>query len=255
MRKNIGRFTGLLAMVAIFVLAISPLYAAEEQKLRVSGTLDIGYYSEYIGPLTGSTTHDKSVFQQSATFVLEPVGLYFSLWNSYSPQGSPNSDFGDEVDFTFGIKKNIGKFAFNLGYTYYDLYNLKDTKTDAHGIFLITNFPKIWDITPSLWLEEDIAVHGGKGGFFYRAGLAHTKKILSQPINFSLSVAGHDEAFGKRAEALSSARFSVSSEIKLWKLAITPAVNFQKRLGRDIHDGGIAQDKIWYGLNVSMPLF
>ncbi len=209
--------------------------------------------------LSGSTIFKGSVFQQSATFTLEPIGLYFSPWHSYSPKGGPNRDFGDEFDAYFGIKRRIGEFSFNLGYGYYDLYNLRDTKTDAHGFYLITEFPKVVGLTPFLWIEEDVNVHGGESGFFYRGGLSHTWKIMQNPVDLplsvSLSIGGHDTAFGKRAEYISSSRLSVSTSLKFKKLTITPVVNFQKRLGYELNEGGATQDRIWGGINFSLPLF
>lgn len=265
MGKNKRVFSGFVILTVVFTfLTFTSLLseaAEESQKMKVSGVLDFGYYTQYVGSLSGSTIHNQSVFQQSASFYLSPLGLYFSVWDSYSPKGSPNSDFGDEIDFTFGIKRcvktRIGEFTFNGGYAYYDIYNLKDTKTDAHGLFLVTEFPKVLGLTPSLWIEEDFAVHGGEKGFYYRLGLNRTQKILpiELPLNVNLSVAGHDAAFGKRAETVSSARLSISVPLKLKRLTITPVANFQKRLGHYPRDGGVTEDRIWGGINFSLPLF
>ncbi len=251
--------TGLVVVVLVVLVIFCFQAQAAEQKqgLQVKGVLDFGYYTEYTGSLSGSTIFKGSVFHQSATFSLEPIGLYFSVWDSYSPRGGPNRDFGDEVDVLFGIKRTIGKFTFNFGWGYYDYYNLKDTKGDAHGFYLVTDFPKIFGLMPFLWIEEDFNVHGGKSGFFYRGGVSHTRKIIEDlpPLNVSLSIGGHDSAFGKRAETISSSRLSFSTNLKFRKLTITPVINFQKRLGYEVRDGGVTRDRIWGGINLSIPIF
>ena len=223
--------------------------------MALRGTLDIGYYSQYISSMSGATAYDKSDFQESFTLSLEPVGLYFSAWDAYSPNGSFNGDFGDEIDYTLGIKRQLKGFTFNAGYAFYNMYNLKNVKGDLHGIFLNTQFPKVYGITPFLNLEKDIPDNIGEGGFLYRAGLGYTINIAKQPLDMNFSLAGHDGAYGKKVEAISSTRFSLATDIKLWKFTITPAGNFQRRLGHSVQDGGMTENKIWYGVNVSLPLF
>ena len=253
-------YTTVFTVIVLFVTLFSSFNAAaatgaNEEKLAVHGFLDVGWYSQYVYWLNGGTGHDENVLQQSLVFVLEPVGLYAGLWSSYSPEGGANNDPGDEYDIFFGIKKRFNGFNFNLCYFYYNLYDLKNTKGDFHGFVLKTDFPKILGITPFLWLEKDIPVNDGTGGHLYRAGFAYTLKAAKQPINFNLSIAGHDNAFGLRSEIVSSGKLSVSSNFNAWKVIITPQVNFQQRLGYKIEDRGISENKIWYGINFSVPLF
>lgn len=90
------------------------------------------------------------------------------------------------------------------------------------------------------------------GGAFYRAGAYATPVIWKeQPVYLELSIAGHDHAYGKRTEAVSSSRFNVGLPLKIWKLVLTPKINFQKRLGYSIHDGGMTKDNIWGGASLT----
>ncbi|MEA2088456.1 MAG: hypothetical protein U9O55_01270 [Patescibacteria group bacterium] len=84
----------------------------------------------------------------------------------------------------------------------------------------------------------------------YRAGVKYNINLIrSQAINLNISIAGHDGACGKRSKTISSAKLAVSSTFKLWKVDVTPIINFQKRLGYKVRDGGMTEYKIWHGIN------
>lgn len=105
-------------------------------------------------------------------------------------------------------------------------------------------------------MEKDIPVDKEilEGGLIYKAGIQYNidfPKLTT--INLNTSLSGHDGAYGKRSEIVSSAKLAISSTFKLWEINITPEVNFQKRLGYKSRDGGMTEDKIWYGVNCSLP--
>jgi len=243
-----------LFMMALLGFLSSAYAEAEKEKgMQIHGNLEFGFYSQYIGSVTGSTIFDKPVFQQSVELSVEPLGVYGKLWSSYSPKGGWNSDFGDEVDYALGIRKSVGKWNFDLGYAFYDMYKVGQIKGDLHALYGWVGFPKIYELTPFVYLEWDIPTNREivKGGIVYRAGLCYTPKILKQPVNLELSIAGHDDAYGYRAEFVSSSRLNLSTPIRIWKLDLIPKINFQKRLGYYVREGGMTEDKIWGGLTLS----
>lgn len=244
----------LVSIVAgILVLCSFNNLFAEEMKF--SGSLDIGYFSHYVG-WPGTTVYDDSVFQQSIGATLDPLGLYVKAWSSYSPKNGFNSDFGDEIDYIIGIYQKFGKIGVDVSYTFYNMYNMNNTTGDLHALVLHIDSPEILFVKPYLTLENDIPVDKEilEGGFIYRAGVKYNINLpKSQIIDLNVSFSGHDGAFGKRTETVSSAKLAISSTFQLWKVAITPTVNFQKRLGYKPRDGGMTEDKIWYGVNCSVP--
>lgn len=246
-----------LAVVAAlsFPGAIWAQASGSESKYKLTGEINAGFFSEYIGGLSGSTAFPHPVFQQSIKATLEPLGFYAKIWNSYSPKGGPNSDFGDEIDYFIGVQRKIGKFSLDVGYVYYDFYKLGHHKGDLQALSLNVDFPDIKGVTPYVNLERDFTVRGGEGGHLYRTGVRHAFEIIGkQALGWEASIAGHDGAYGYKPELVSSARASLFTTFKPWKgkeLGISPQLNFQKKLGHSQEGGGIAENKVWGGINVT----
>lgn len=110
-------------------------------------------------------------------------------------------------------------------------------------------------LTPYMTIEVDLPVEREilEGGFMCRVGAKYPVKISKQSIDIDLSVAGHDGIYGYRTEKISSARLTISSLFKLGKLELAPEINFQKRLGYSYRDGGIAKDRTYGGLRMTLP--
>ena len=128
-------------LVGVFMLLFSAAIAQAEEA-RLKANLDFGYFSRYIGGVNDKTLHDHSVFQQSIKLADTPTGLYFQIWSSYNPKGGINSDFGDEIDYIVGIYRNFydGKLGIDMGYAFYNLYDLKNTEGDLDIIYLKVDF-------------------------------------------------------------------------------------------------------------------
>ena len=245
------RVVVILTTVLVFGAAVS--YAKD---LEFHGTLEFGSFSQYVGGTSGATFFNKPVFQQSFELNTKPLGLYVKVWNSVSPKGGWNSDFGDEIDYILGIRRSLGKgWDIDVGYAFYDLHKVGQIKGDLHAVYGWLGFPKVLDLVrPFLYMEQDIPTDKNilPGGLCYRLGVYATPEIWKrQPVYLELSVAGHDDAFGSTSEAISSTRFTVGIPLGIWKLVFTPKINFQKRLGRPIDEGGLTKDKIWGGLSLS----
>ncbi len=251
-----------LVVWAIVLMFLFPVSYVQAEDSRFKATLDFGYFSHYIGGVNGMTLYDHSVFQQSLTLSDTLSGLYIKLWSSYSPKGGFNSDFGDEIDYIIGIYRTFydGKLGIDMGYAFYNLYDVKNTEGDLHAIYLNVNLPEVYKIKPYLSVEADIPEDKEimEGGLIYQAGAKYDlnlpESLKGQKLNLNLSFGGHDGAYGTRPEIISFARIGIATVFKVWKIDIIPVINFQKRLGYKVEEGGMAEDKVWYGINFSVPL-
>ena len=242
-----------LVVIFMFVCSFNSNLFAEDVELH--GSLNVGYFSHFVGGLTGAVIYDDPVLQQSVGITVESLGLYTKVWSSYSPESGFNKDFGDEVDYIIGIYRKIGKVGCDISYAFYNMYDMDDTTGDLHALALHLDLPEILFVNPYLTLEQDIPVDREilEGGFMYRAGVRYNASLpKSQVIVLDVSLGGHDGAFGKRPETISYAKLAVSSTFRLWKIDVTPMINFQKRLGYKVRGGGATESKIWYGLNCSL---
>lgn len=246
--------------ILLAVLVVATLFfsvnsnAAEELKFSVA--LDAAYYSNYVGEISGNVSYDNPVFQQSVTFTHNSSGIYAQIWNSYSPKDGANSDFGDELDYIVGISKEIKGFTVDAGYAFYDLHKIGHIEGDLHAIYLNVDAPEIHSVIPYLQLEVDYPTDREilEGGVLYRAGLKHFVKIVEQAIDLDLSIAGNDGAYGYVPDLISSGKLKVSTTFNVWRLEVSPEVNFQKILGHTEDGGNIASSKTWWGITASLPL-
>ena len=244
------RCLSILIGVLVFLFSVSFVQAEER---RISANLNLGYYSDYISGMHGLTIHDHPVLQQSIALNDNPSGLYVKVWSSYSPKGGINSDFGDELEYIAGIAMNFGRVGVDVGYAFYNLYDIKNTEGDLHAVYLNLDLPKIYKAKPYITIEGNIPEDKDvlEGGVMWKAGIKRNIKLL----NLNLSVGGHDGTYGKKPEPISFVKLNIAAPFQIWKINITPEVSFQKELGYAVENGGITEDKIWYGINFSIPLF
>ena len=185
---------------------------------------------------------------------VEPLGLYVMGWLSCSINDF-NDNYGTEADYIIGIHRIFGKVGVDVSYAFYNMYDIDNTAGDLHALILHLDLPEVFFAKPYITLEEDFPVNREilEGGFMYRAGIKYNINLPKLPIDLDASFAGHDGACGKKPETISSVKLTVSSTLQLWKVDVTPMVNFQKRLGYKVRDGGMTEDRIWYGINFSIP--
>lgn len=245
------RMIFLLAMMAMTMVSLAKnSFAQEDRAFGVSTS--VSAYSQYVGCLSGEIFHDEFVIQPSITLTHNPSGLYANLWGSYSPDGGFNSDYGDEVDYVVGINQDIGSVSVNAYYAYYNCYKLNRHSTgDVHAIGTTVAFPQVWKFEPFISSEYNFVKGISKdNGLMYKAG------VNISPIEnllLGVSVGGHSEIYGTRNEAVSFVRCSLGYEISLVKnLALTPEINFQKRVvGYPQKNGGLTDDVIWGGATLN----
>jgi len=246
----------LAVLIAVFVFCSTAVWAVEkgEKEKILTGELGFSFYNKYVGCTDGQVYFNKPVVQGSLLVSHEPTGIYAEIWSSYSPTGGWNSDFGDEIDFSVGIEREIIGLTIDAGYSYYNLHNLKHIAGDLHALHLNVDFPSTYYVTPYVGLEVDIPTNKEilEGGFLYKAGLKHTLKV-GHPVDIDLSVSGHDGAFGAEPELISSGNLKISSTFAVLGVDVTPEINLQKRIGKKVEDGGLTQNIVWYGITVSYP--
>lgn len=237
----------------VVLIILTTISVVSIQAFSLDGTLDFRYSSKYMGG-AGQILYDHHVLQKDVMFSVEPIGLYGVVWSSYSPRNGINQDFGDEIDFILGISSPVWKLEMDLSYSYYNCYDINDTEGDLHALVLVTDFPEIYHLKPYLKLERDVPFDEDilPGGFIYRLGAEYDLQ-LGKIFSFDVSLAGHDGAFGTKKETISSSRLSLSTVFNWGNVEIVPSIDFQKCLGKDIEDGGMTEDKIWYGISISIP--
>ena len=221
---------------------------------RIKADLDLGYFSRYVYGMSGQTIYDHSVFQQSVTLTDAPTGLYGQIWLSYSPKNGPNDDPGDEMDFVVGIYNSFHRVNFDVEYAFYDLQDMEVTRDGLHMLRLYLE-PETdrFKIKPYVSIEGNIPVDDEilEGGFLYKMGARYQQELFGQTFDLDLSVGGNDGAYGTKPKWLAFAQFGVSTTFKVWRFNVSPSINFQKKLG---DNNEIAEDKVWYGVNLSIPL-
>lgn len=240
----------LMIVLAAMVFSAS-IVIAEEKEKTFEVNVGVDFLTKYVGSLSGGVSYDDPVIQPCVSLSHLPSGLYGNVWVSYGPKsGFGSRDGSDEIDGTAGIIRKVGPIVFDFYYAYYDVGRVGTLEEgDAHALGARIEFPKIWKFVPYVRAEYDF-IRGSSedNGLLYRIG-------ASMPFGgfqFDLSVAGHTEFCGSRAEALSSAKLAIGYPIELAKnIQLIPKISFQKRLGYSEEEGGLTQDVIWGGLAVS----
>lgn len=237
--------------VLMAVCLALPAAAVEKEESPVSANISIGAYGAYIDKLSGETLIDNAVIQPSIELSFSS-GAYLIAEQYYDSRDDGSRPF--ETDFYLGIEKEIGRYlikSIDIGYYFSDM---KDYKADFHGPYMIVNFDNIFFATPYAIFEQDISTKEKEvdGGFLYRAGC---QSVAFGFIDGDFSIAGHDGAYGYKPEPMSSARATISTTFHIWKIKITPEINYQKRLNDCSHeDGGIIKkdDFFWSGAKISL---
>lgn len=247
----------IIILVGILFLFVSPALAEKNEK-RFEVGVNVEHNSRFMGNPAGGTIYEHDVYQSSITITDKPTGIYGGVWWSVSPRGGTNDDFGDEIDYFLGIHRTVLEwFEIDAGYAYYNLQDIKNTEGDLHHLHLTMSLPTIFKFSPYITAEKYIPEDKSilDGGFVHRFGVKYPvtlpRFLKKQVVDFDLSLGGHDGAFGTRPEKISSGKLSISSTFKLWKVDVTPNINFQERFGYKEENGGLAEDKVWFGVGFS----
>lgn len=223
--------------VAAIAIVVAAFFAnnAQAEGGSFSGEAKISVHSAYVAGAIGATLYDHPVMQQSLTVTHNPSGMYASIWSSYSPNG--REDFGDEVDYSVGIARKIGRFSVDVGYAFYDMAKVGQVKGDLHALYLNLDFPTAKGITPFVYLEKDLPTDEEilLGGFSYKVGVKGTVDLIGQPVNLTIYAGGHDGLCGTKPETVSIVRFNAVTEIGVvGKMKIVPSVGFVFPVDADI---------------------
>lgn len=245
----------LVILVAVMVLCCSVAVAMAGEKEKIlTGYINTSIFNKYV--CRGAIFYDHPVIQPAVGIAYEPLGLYAEVWGSYSPRGGWNSDAGDEIDYTIGWAPEYKGFKFDMGYSYFNLISLKNTTGDLHDFYFNVAAPAVYGITPSVNFDFNLPQDKDvlEGGVVYSLNLEAEQKIAGQPIAIKVTAVGHDGIYGAKPETVSSLNLRLATKFAVLKnLEVTPEINFQKRVGKKISDGGSSKDLIWYGVKVNYP--
>lgn len=230
---------------------------AEKKEPTISGIIMIDSASMYIDKLSGETLYRGFVMQPSGLVVFEKLGgLYLGITGTKVADGEKfTKSSKNSIDYIIGAEKEIGIMKIDAGYGFSDI---KNSKGDLHFLYIIAELPNVIEnLTPYVMTEVDIPVKKKilAGGFLYRAGAKYALKVSKQEIVFDLSVAGHDGAYGYKSQTLNSGRLTIFTIVEMWGLELKPEINLQKRFGLSPKHGGIADNVIWIGLRIALPIY
>lgn len=245
-------FTVLLAVA--FLCSLTAMAMAGEREKILTGYINTGIFSKYV--CNGATPYKHSVIQPAVGIAYEPLGLYAEIWGSYSPKGGWDSDFGDEIDYTIGWAPEYKGFKLDVGYSYFNMISLKNATGDLHDFYVSIVTPAIYGLTPSVTFNFNVPQDRNvlEGGVIYTVNLEKELKIVDRPIAIKMTAVGHDGIYGAKPETVSSLNLRLATMVKVLKsLEVTPEVNFQKRVGKRISEGGSSKDLIWYGAKINYP--
>lgn len=254
-RKKMKKIFAILVVVAVLCGSVAIALAEESEKEKIlTGYFNTGIYNKYV--CSGALLFNHMVIQPALGIVYEPWAVYAEKWFSYSPKGGLNSDPGDESDGTVGWTPEYKGFKFDVGYSYFNLVSLKNTTGDLHDFYANLSAPAVYGVTPSVNLDFNVPQDKDilEGGVIWAFNLEVEPEIFGQKVNIIGTAVGHDGAYGAEPELVSSLNLRLATTIAILKnLELTPEVNFQKRIGKDINNGGLSKDLIWYGIKVNYP--
>jgi hypothetical protein len=239
----------ILLVSAMVIFSVN--FSLAEEDPMFSFDASVSGYSQYVGGLSGMVFYDDSVIQPSLTLLHDPSGVYANLWGSYSPKDGFDSDYGDEVDYTLGVNRDISSVNLDVYYAYYNCYKLnKNSDGDVHAVGTILTFPEVWTLTPYLEAEYNWVVGASdENGVMYRLG---GNFCPIENLTLDISAGGHGEIYGARQEITSFVKYSIAYNLELAEgLVLTPEMNFQKRVGYSERNGGLTKDVVYGGATLS----
>jgi hypothetical protein len=228
--KNFQTSLNLLVVLAVFAPAQSQ--AEGDVKLSFNSAIK----SSYVGGQVPVRIYEGSVAQNSVT--ASRKGTYAFLWVSSPLDGGWNQNYGSEIDLGFGHDFALSQsWRLDVGYTYYNLTPLENTKGDLHALSAQI-YATAGSVRPFLRLEQDVPQNPSvlPGGFSYKLGAN-----WSDPSGIQIQGAlfGHGRLFGSPAEALSAGRLDVSKGFESdgisWRLGVA--------LQQSLRLGGLARNE------------
>lgn len=240
----------LFAAVLLFV-TVAPNLQAEERVIVSTKVL-----SRYVGS-SGLLAHEKPVLQTDL-YLLLPKGFYADLWHSVGLDGtSMSSDFGDEIDYTFGwTGGDVKGLGVDVGVTYLDLVDLFDGRRDLLYPYLEVNrkfplFEKSFFI-PYVRVERyfPLASESFDGGTYLQAGMRHLWDPISLlTISQRVGVLYDDGAFGLGAGFVGQYNLNLGVNVAKGITLDVPTVKFTAPMS-SFSDGRETQTVIGIGVTV-----
>jgi len=223
-----------------FLVLLGFLFVSSTSVAEFQTDVEMGYFTDFVGG-AGPLIHDGSVFQQSVT--LSWWNTSFKIWNSISPKGGANNDFGDEFDLMVSNNAiNIGPVNLDVGIAYFDLYDIREIEGDLFAVYTTVSWSKLF-----LYVEGDIPQDKDilEGGMLYKFGVNHDfLEETKFTFHSCLSIAGKDGL-----ERVEYTRLVLNKNFKTKFGIFTPSFSSQTNLGND--NAGAAKNKVWGGLKWS----
>lgn len=212
-------------------------------------SLEVALKSRYVGGTAGALFTDKPVVQGSL-FASHQSGLYLGVWQSLPTDPKYKDTFARETDYIVGYSRAIGIWRADLSFSLYDLLPI----SDLYALNFTISATK-GSIRPYAVVEHDFAERAQlPSGTIYKAGIRGD--LPRTPIRWDWSLLGNYSSdghpYGFRQDALSCTRLQLSLPIKVGEATLSPSVVFQKSLGHQPKEGGIAGNQVVWAIAYSL---
>lgn len=120
------------SVFAVLLLVLLGVVGTTYAENGISVTSTHGMWSKYL--LGDGTIADEDPVLQTTITLRHDSGVYVGMFHSIGlDESGPNSDFGDEINWTLGWSRRYGDFGLDFGLRYLDLHPLL---TGARGDWL-----------------------------------------------------------------------------------------------------------------------
>jgi len=210
----------MIFIVCLSILLSSTLNLAHSEGMDLDVCVDATVVSKYIW--RGFDVLDANpAFQPSIDLSFGDTGLGFNIWGSMALDDRSNLDDYDEVDFGLSFERDLTDyFSFSVGSVLYWYPNLDEDDT-TYEVFFGGTLTQIL-FNPALTLYYDLDL----GDDLY-AELSGSHDIPAGDYELSTSLTiGYNNGQYEVDRGFSDMRLSASMDFPVWKLTITPGLNY-----------------------------
>lgn len=246
-------------LLAFSLLVATSAFDSARAEDKPEADLTTGFYSQYIWR-GFAFSRDSLVIQPSMTVSYKGVGV--NLWGNLdtkqyaSDEADKTSNF-NETDLTLSYDGSAGKIGYGLGYIYYGLDGVNDSKE----IYATVSVDTI--LAPSLTIYKEIA---GYQGIYAKLAIGHSLELakdVSLDLGASIGYLDNEQSGTDEYSELHDAVLSASVSIPVTEyISISPELYYSFALSSKAKDmlkaanyDLIEKDKanfVYGGLGVSM---
>ena len=232
-----------LVLIALVIMLSSIAKAEEapekESAFDVNGKLTIS--APYVSEPTGERGTGGVTTLTSVTITHKKTKIYLNALAIVSEKNAT-----EEIDICLGKTTEVNGATIDVGVSVYDIKRLGNMDDNLLAFYAGVEFPKIFEITPFIYLEADVPINDsyGKGGILWNFGAKKTFEVAKHPVEVKVTAGGSNGIYGSDPMPVSFVRATTSIELEFHGFKYSPFISLQKGFG------GIAEDVIVIGVNI-----